>query len=404
MRRLALAAVIAAASTTPSLAQLAVSANDGKVKLVNGVVQTVKDGKDYVSIIDLKANPPKLLTEVEVPGSVAGPPTSVAVSPKEDIALVTSAEKVDPADGTKRVPNDKVTVLDLSEARPSLLDRAKGAVTKAPVAAPQPKILVTLTAGQGAAGVSFNKTGTLALVANRSEGTVSVFTVAGKVVTAAGKVDLGNAKAGPSAVNFTPDGKQALVTLDGETAHKIAVLSVDGSKVEYTKRDINAGIRPYGMDITKAGDVAVVANIGRGQGDNDTISIIDMKLAPPRVVSTVTVGQTPEGIKLSPDGNYVAVTVMNGSNKPDNSPFYKANSLLQIWARTGTQLSKIAEAPIGKWCQGIAWSSNSKIVLAQCMVEEEITVFRFAGITGKSLTKAGTIKVKGGPSGIRTAE
>ena len=78
--------------------------------------------------------------------------------------------------------------------------------------------------------------------------------------------------------------------------------------------------------------------------------------------------------------------------------------LLQIWSRTGTQLSKVAEAPIGKWCQGIAWSSNSKVVLAQCMVEEEIIVFRFAGITGKSLTKAGTIKVKGGPAGIRTAE
>ena len=43
-------------------------------------------------------------------------------------------------------------------------------------------------------------------------------------------------------------------------------------------------------------------------------------------------------------------------------------------------------------------------LLAQCMVEEEIMVYRFAGITGKALTKTGSIKVKGGPAGIRTAE
>ena len=399
MHRIALAAALAVASTTPSFAQLAVSANAGKVKLVNGVVQTVKDGKDTVAIIDLKANPPKILTEIEVPASVVGPPTSVAVSPKEDIALVTSAEKFDPADATKRIPDDRVTVLDLTTVRGGVLDRFK---KQAP--APQPKVIATLVAGKGAAGVTFNKAGTLALVANRSEGTVSIFTVSGKTVTAAGKVDLGNPTSGPSGVVFTPDGKQALVTLDGESAHKIAVLSVDGNKVEYTKRDISAGIRPYGIDITKSGDAAVVANIGRGGGDNDTISVIDMKLSPPRVVSTITVGQTPEGIKISPDGNFVAVTVMNGTNKPDTSPFYKATGLLQIWSRTGTQLSKVAEAPVGKWCQGIAWSSNSKIVLAQCMAEEEIIVFRFAGITGKSLTKAGTIKTKGGPAGIRTAE
>jgi hypothetical protein len=60
--------------------------------------------------------------------------------------------------------------------------------------------------------------------------------------------------------------------------------------------------------------------------------------------------------------------------------------------------------PVGHWCQGIAWSSNSKMLLVQCMVEEEITVVRFSGLAGKSLQKAGVIKTKGGPAGIRTAE
>ena len=404
MRSIALAALFAAVAATPAVAQLAVSANDAKVRLVNGVVQTVKDGKDTVAIIDLKTSPPKLIAELEVPGSVVGPPTSVAVAPNESIALITAAEKIDPADATKRIPSDVVTVIDLSTAKPSLLARAKSAVTKSAAPATDIKVLATVTVGRGAAGISINKAGTLALVANRAEGTVSILTITGKTVTAIGKVDLGNPAAGPSAISFTPDGKQAYVTLDGETANKIAVLTIDGNKVEYAKRDINAGLRPYGLDIARAGDVAVVANIGRGGGDADTVSVIDLKLVPPRVVNTVTVGQTPEGIKLSPDGKYVAVTVMNGSNKPDASPFFNKNGLLQIYSRTGSQLAKVAEAPIGRWCKGIAWSSNGKTVLAQCMVEEEIYAFTFAGVTGKSLTKSGTIKTKGGPAGIRTAE
>ncbi len=404
MRSIAFAAVVVALAATPAAAEFAVSANDGKVKLVNGVATTVKDGKDTITIIELSANPPKIVAEFEAPASVAGPPTSVAVAPNGSIALVTAAEKYDPADGTKRIPNDVVSVIDLTTATPTLVERGKALVSKAAPAPVQVKVIATLTAGKGAAGVSFNKAGTLALVANRAEGTVSIFTIAGKTVTAAGKVELGNPNSGPSAVSFTPDGKQAFVTLDGETANKIAVLTIDGTKVEYAKRDMNAGLRPYGMDIARAGDVAVVANIGRGNGDSDTISVIDMKLNPPRVVNTITVGQTPEGIKMSPDGKLVAVTVMNGSNKPETSPYFNKQGLLQIYARTGTQLNKLAEVQIGKWCQGIAWSSNSKKILAQCMVEEEIQVFSFAGITSKSLNKVGVIKTKGGPAGIRTAE
>ena len=154
-------------------------------------------------------------------------------------------------------------------------------------------MLATLQAGKGAAGVSINKAGTLALVANREEGTVSVFTISGTTVTAAGKVTVGGEKSGPSSVIFDPDGKSALVTRDDD--HRITILSIDGNKVEVSKREIAAGLRPYGLDISSKGDVAVVANIGVGGGDADTISLIDLKLDPPRVVGTYTVGQTPGG-------------------------------------------------------------------------------------------------------------
>src|SRR5262249_35047148 len=149
--------------------------------------------------------------------------------------------------------------------------------------------------------------------------TVSVFSIAGHALTPVGKINLGDDKSGPSHVAITPDGKTALVTRDGD--NKISVLSIDGNKVEYTKRDISAGLRPYGLVIHPNGKVAAVANIGTGSGDADTVSLIDIEAKPASVVQTVTVGQTPEGIVLSPDGAFAAVNVGNGSNKAKNSPW-----------------------------------------------------------------------------------
>ena len=398
-----LALLASAVLTLPVTAEIAVSANDGKMTLVDGKTVVGKDGRDTISFIDLDSNPPKLIIEIDAPASVVGPPMSVAVSPKEDFALVTSAMKIDPADPTKQVPDNRVSVIDLAQEGGGLVGSLKKAAGLTKAEAPKPpKILATVEAGAGAAGVSINKTGTLALVANRSEGTVSVFTIAGKVLTPAGKIELGAKDSGPSHVVFAGDGKTALVTRDND--HKISILSVDGNKVEYTKRDMNAGLRPYGIDVSSKGDYGVVANIGVGQGDDDTVSVIDMAAKVPRVVNTITVGQTPEGIKISPDGKFVAVGVMNGSNKPKNSPFFAENGKLLIYERSGRDLRKVAEAPVGKWCQGIAWNKKSSVILVQCMVEQEIHVFKFTGVTAKGLTKSGTIKTTGGPAGIRTAE
>ena len=81
-----------------AVAQIAVSANDGKVRLENGVVKTVPNNPDTVAIIDLKAKPPKLLYEIEAPTSIVGPPTSAAVTPDGSIALVTANMKLDNSD------------------------------------------------------------------------------------------------------------------------------------------------------------------------------------------------------------------------------------------------------------------------------------------------------------------
>jgi len=376
---LSLALMIAPFSFDDAVAQIAVSANDNKAVLVDGAnTVPANPAPDTVTIIDLNASPPKLLGEINVPASVVGPPSSVAVAPDESFAIVTAATKLDPADPKKTVPDNKVSIIDLKASPPALL--------------------ATVEAGAGAAGVAINRAGDLVLVANRSEGSVSAFTVSGKTLTPAGKVQLGDAKSGPSAVSFSPDGKTALVTRDGD--HKISVLSIDGSKVEHAKRDLHAGLRPYPLGITRDGGYAVIANIGVGGGDADTMSLLDLKARPARVVDTVSVGQTPEGLAVSPDGNHVVVTVMNGSNKSAKSPFFNDFGLAKIYRIGESKLIPVTEAKVGHWCQGAAWSKDSKTILVQCMVEKELQILTF---DGKELKPAGAIKVNGGPSGIHVA-
>lgn len=376
---LALALMIAPFSLENAVGQIAVSANDNKAVLVDGAnTVPANPAPDTVTIIDLNVTPPKIIAEINAPASVVGPPSSVAVAPDESFAIVTAATKLDPADPKKTVPDNKVSVIDLKASPPAVVS--------------------TVEAGAGAAGVAINKTGNLVLVANRSEGTVSIFTVSGKTLTPAGKLQLGDARSGPSAVSFSPDGKTALVTRDGD--HKISVLTVDGSKVEHAKRDVHAGLRPYPLGITSNGGYAVAANIGIGGGDADTMSLIDLKASPARVVDTVSVGQTPEGLAVSPDGNFVAVTVMNGSNKASKSPFFNDFGLAKIYRIGENRLTPVAEARVGHWCQGAAWSKDGKTLLVQCMVEREIQVLAF---DGKELKSTGAIKVNGGPSGIHVA-
>ena len=113
----ALLAFLVPLTIQSAAAQIAVSANDGKVRLENGVVKTVPNNPDTVAIIDLKSNPPKLLYEIEAPTSIVGPPTSAAVTPDGSIALVTANMKLDNSDPPKQVPDNRMSVIDLTLTR-----------------------------------------------------------------------------------------------------------------------------------------------------------------------------------------------------------------------------------------------------------------------------------------------
>ena len=372
--------VLLALGATPAAGQILVSANDGKAVLVDGVnVVPSPPTPDTVTILDAGVSPPRVVAELPAPNSVIGPPQNVAISPDGSIAVVASSTKVDPADATKTVSDNRVTVIHLAAA--------------------PPVVLATLEAGAGASGLSFTPDGRLLLVANRNEGTVSVFTVSGTTIARATTIDLGAPASGPSHVAITPDGRTALVTRNND--HLVSVLSITNGTVTYTKRDIIAGLKPYGMEISPKGDVALVANTGSGTtGGVDTVSVIDMTLDVPRAVDHVTVGVVPEALAISPDGRFVAVTVMNGTNAVPSSPIYRDFGRLRVYSLDGHTMRPVTEARIGHWCQGVAWTTDSRTFIAQCMSERQLQLFRF---DGQALAPAGVVPVNGAPAGQRAA-
>ncbi|HVI33583.1 YncE family protein [Phenylobacterium sp.] len=367
-------------------AEIAVSVNDGK-QLRPGDDPPGRT-PDTLAVLDLTAAGPKVLASLPAPTSMIGPPTSVAVTPDARLALVTAAQTLDANGPATLVLDDTLTVVDLSN----------------PAA---PRVVQTLHAGAGATGVAVNRAGTLALVVSTGDDSVSVFGISGRRLTPAGKVRLPY-QARPTDVAFTPDGKGALVVT--QTAGSILRLAVDGTKVTRTEVAVQPGVQPYGIVVSPKGDFAYNTNLGGrrptpGQPTPagprpGTISAID--LTTNQVATIVEVGQTPEHLTLSADGGVLAVVVANGSGGAPGSPGYNDFGLLKVYRVAGGELTPVAEAKTGRWCQGAAWTKDRSRVLLQCAGGREIESYRFDGTT---LTRqpAETLKFAARPASIATA-
>jgi DNA-binding beta-propeller fold protein YncE len=381
MRKAAILVGAALALSHTATAEIAVSGNDNKRALVNGVNSVVRDAKpDTLAVIEFGQGEPRLLGEVQAPHSVVGPPNSIALTPDESLALATSAEKIDSADAGKVVPDNRVSVIDLKASPPRVVD--------------------TLEVGAGPSGIAINPTGTLALVANRNGGTVSVLRIAGGRVSVAGTVPAGAATTGVSAIAFTPDGMHALVTRDNDSI--VSVLRIEGETVTKLDRDITVGVRPYSVSVSPAG-WAVVGNVGRSAnntGDVDTVSLVDVSREPFRTLDTVSAGPTPEGVLASPDGMHAVVVVHNGSSRAAADPL-RGRAMVKLLKVENGRIHVVAEAPAGDWVQGMAFSRDGRTLLIGNMADRRIGIYR---VDGDALQDTGrTLAVNGGPAALGTA-
>jgi len=369
--------VLGLALLTPiGVPDLVVSANDGNQVLADGI-QVVPDrpAPGSLSVIALVPRP-RVIATVAVAASVIGPPRSVAVARDGSFAIVTASRKVDPANRHRIVPDDQVALIDLRGT---------------------PHVAAVAHAGAGASGVAINAAGTRALVANRSAGTVSLFAIEPAGLRLLANLEIGD-KTSPAQPLYIDGERRALVTCDGSS--KIAVLAIESDHLRMLPDSLAAGLRPYAIDTAGPRTRAVVGNIGGGGRDVDTISLIALDEAQPRVVDTVSVGLTPEGLKISPDGRFVAVNVNNGSNMPRESRRYADHGLLQIWRIEGDRLHLVTQAPVGGWGQGVAWSRDGRTILAQAMIGDRIETF---GFDGQHLAPGPALDLPAGPAAIAAA-
>jgi DNA-binding beta-propeller fold protein YncE len=158
---------------------------------------------------------------------------NLAIHPSGAFALVANSVNAErDGDKWKNVPDDKVFVVDL-KANP-------------------PKVVATVNTGKQPSGLAIAPKGDMALVTNRADGSLSVLAINGKDdVKVTDTVSVGAPADQVSAVAITPDGKRALAAK--ANANKIALLTIDGGKVTYDKRDLPVGVYPYNLGVTPDG-------------------------------------------------------------------------------------------------------------------------------------------------------
>jgi DNA-binding beta-propeller fold protein YncE len=385
--RSAMATVLAGglmgAALSPACGQTLIIGNDEKPGWdENGKQVTREPGHDSLSVIDIsKPDMPQITATIPLMNSIAGPPTNLAVSPAGDIALVAnSLEPVTQGWAHRLEPDNKVFLIDLKTT--------------------PPKVIGTITVGKQPSGMAISPKGDLALVANRADGTISVLSIRGKDVLVVDTVTVGTGADMVSAVAITPDGKRALAVKPA--ANKVALLSIKDGKVTYDKRDLPGGIFPYNIAVTPDGKLALTADTGNGgssDGSVDTVSVIDLEADPPRVIDHVTVGDSPEGLAISPKGDLAITIEARGSNMK-GSPVYHPSGAVTALKIDGKKVTNAGELYVGAFPEGGAFSADGQYLYVGNFIDGDLWVLKADGTT---LTDTGQrIKLPGHPASMRS--
>ncbi len=360
-----------------------VSGNDGKYQRVEGRdTYLTNPPPDTLTLLDASYFPPQVKATVEVENGIQGPPQAVAVTPDGALALVAAPTRYDEA-AKKLIMDPFLQVVDLHAAPP--------AVTRVDL-------------GVHPQGVAIDRSGRLALVTG-VDGRVAVVQIDGSSARIVDRLKIGEKRL--AGVSFTHDGRHALVSLRDEQG--VAVLDVNDGHVSDTGVRLSSGVAPYTIDVSSDGKWAVVSDVGLAglpnyagklAGDADTITLIDISHEPFRAVQHLTVPSLPEGVAISPDGRWIGVQAMDGSNlTPDNPGRHARGKVVLFEIRNGVA-HQVSEAPGGEAAQGIVFTADSKYLIVQFNVEHQLALY---AVNGGHLRDTGRrIEIKGGPSSLRT--
>ena len=380
--RLLLALTIAPIAWPHSVfADLMIVGNDEKVVFdAEGNRSFVAPGKDTISVVDItNREAPKILVSFPLMNSIFGPPVNLAITADERLAIVAnSVDWVQDGASWKPQPDTKLYVFNLKTNPPSQIG--------------------TLEVGKQPSGLAINRAGTLALVANRADKSISVLSISGNDVKLVDTVAMGDEVA---SVAFTPDGKRALATKFA--AHKIALLTIEGQKVTYTKHDMPVGLWPYNIDVTPDGKIGISAdngNAGSPDGHIDTVSIIDLEQQPPRVIDRVVVGDAPEGFAISPKGDVAVAVLLGGASVAKTMWFNtRRNGSLAVLRIEGKKVTKVGEVEVGGLPEGVVFSPDGKYLYVGNYTDRDVSILK---VDGTKITDTGKkLKLPGQPASMR---
>ena len=338
-------ALCVGAWTAPVYAEQLIVGIDNKV-IWDGDGKPVfsQPGKDAVVVLDISDREnPRLVASLPLMNSVFGPPTNLAITPDGSLALVAnSMDWVQDANVWKGVPGNDVFVIDLKANPPALVSTVKGgkqpsgmainpagnlalvtnradnSVTVLSIRGKEVKVIDTVAMGEQVAAVAFTPDGKRALAAKNVNNKAAVLDIAGDKVTYA-KYDM-LVGLFPYNLGITPNGKVALTANNGASG------SADGNVDTISVIDLEAtpprvidqvvvGDGPEGFAVSPTGEIAV-AILLRGSNAaksaffynrNGSVAVLKIDGKKVTKVGDVEVRGLPEGVVFSADGKYLYV-------------------------------------------------------------------------------------------------
>ena len=180
------------------------------------------------------------------------------------------------------------------------------------------------------------------------------------------------------------------------------MLTIDGDKVTYDKRDLPTDIFPYNVAVTPDGKLALTVDNGNGGGSDGnakTVGVIDLETNPVRVIDHVTVGDSPEGLAVSPKGDLAVTVEARGSNMPKTAFFYHPTGAVTALKIDGKKVTNVGEINVGALPEAVAFSPDGQYLYVGNFIDGDLSVLK---VDGTTLTDTGQrFKLPGHPASMR---
>jgi len=112
----------------------------------------------------------------------------------------------------------------------------------------------------------------------------------------------------------------------------------------------------------------------------------------------VVVGDGPEGLAISPNGDVAVAIILSGSNNK-NAYFHKRNGSVTVLGIEGKKVTKLGDVEVGGLPEGAVFTPDGKYLLVGNYLDRDISILKVDGTkvadTGKRF------KLPGHPASMR---